>query len=77
MRALTNPRAILGSPMSNDAVIEATGDEIDLLSGHLLANPLDGPIRLSVDEETGSLVAEWISHGNPTKIGPAVTKPLP
>jgi hypothetical protein len=61
--------------MSNDLVIETTADEIDLLSGHLMANPTDGPIRLSV-AENGSLVAEWTSRGNPTRVGPTLTKPL-
>lgn len=56
--------------------IEATQDEIDLLLGHLMANNADGAIRLSNDER-GALVAEWTSHGSPTKLGPAVSKPLP
>lgn len=57
--------------------IEATADELKFLVRHLEAHPADGPVRLSVDEETGSLVSEWDSHGHPTKAGPTVTKPLP
>ncbi len=57
--------------------IETTAEELETLMMHLAANPADGPVRISVDEETRSLVSEWMSHGNPTKVGPAVTKPLP
>lgn len=56
-------------------MIEAPADEIDLVAKQLQVNPADGPVRLTVDEN-GSLIAEWTSGGTPTKVGPAITRPL-
>ena len=56
-------------------MIEVAAGEIKVLCDQLKANPPDDLVRLGA--VNGVLIAEWISGGTTTKVGPSVTEDLP
>jgi hypothetical protein len=62
--------------VSDRPVIETDAEAVQALAGHVVINPPDGAIRLTVGEN-GSLLSEWTSGGRRVSIGEVTTHPQP